>query len=254
MTTFRNRQPEGIPTGGQFATMTKSEADVSLAAGTNTLTIDEDCSTEAVQALADAGLKGRIEPYRGDDEDMPEGMVVYSSPAGHEIGISGLGGEEVEIRIMTDDEYRSLRMSHTGNPSAEEVVKAIEVAAWTEDVTDSFSVGFTDGENEIRETYFDRNTETGDFVAGMTLSDQDGNWLTVDHNYTTGETTATPESGPGTHPLPPVDLDAVMSDMTGTDASGNSQAVAAAAFGRIRNRLEDEPFYNKLAQAQLPSQ
>lgn len=254
MTTFRNRQPEGIPTGGQFATMTKSESDVSIASGGTSLSIDEGCNTEAVRALADAGLKGRFQPYRGDDPDVAEGSVTYNSPEGHEMVISGLGSAEVQIRTGNPDDNSGLTMSHGNNPSAEEIKKGIDVAAWMEDTNEAFGVSFTDGENEIRETYFDRNIETGDMVAGMTVSDSEGNWHTVDHNFTTGQTTATPESGPGSHPLPEADLDAIMSDLTGTDASGNSQAVAAAAFGKIRNRVQDSPFYNTLANAQIPQQ
>ncbi|MCC3299313.1 hypothetical protein [Arthrobacter caoxuetaonis] len=253
MTTFRNRQPEGTPAGGQFASTPKSESDVALAAGTGTggLDIDYDCNTEEVRALARAGLQGRITPYNGTDEDIPAGAVIYTSHEGHELAISGLGGEEVEVRVVTDDEHRSFRMTHGGYPRAEEVVTGIEFAAWREDVTDAFSVGFTDGQNEVRETYFDRNIETGEFFAGMTLSDQEGNWFTVEHDYGTGETSATPESGPGAE-MPKIDLDAVMSDLTGSDASGNAQTVAAAAFAKIRNRVEGYPFYNKLAAAQIP--
>lgn len=252
MTTFRNRQPEGTPAGGQFAPTLKSESSVALTAGAGSggLAIDYDCNTEEVRALGRAGLQGRISLYTGDDEDTPEGTVLYHSPEGRELAISGLGSEKVEIRVVSDYEYHSFRTTHGGYPRAEEIVSGIEVACWREDITDAFATSFSDGENEVRDSYFDRNRDTGEFFAGMTLSDQEGNWFTVEHNYGTGETTAAAESGPDSE-LPEVNLDEVISDLTRSDVSGNAQTVAAAAFAKVRNRVEGYPYYSKLAEAPL---
>lgn len=245
MSTFRNRQPEGVPTGGQFATTTKTESDVTLTPARSGLSIDPACQGKAVQDLAAAGLKGTLAPYHGGDPDIPDGSLSYHSPEGHELAISGLGTGSTAIHMISGDPDHSFTVTRE-NATARDVVEGIEAAAWCDDLAGAFETTFDHGgENEVRDSYLSRNPETGDMVAGMTISDQDGNWFSVDHNYTTGETTAAPESAAGPGPLPDVDLDAVITDLTGKDTGGDTQGAAASAFADVMEQVRSHPKFDR---------
>ncbi|MCC3299314.1 hypothetical protein [Arthrobacter caoxuetaonis] len=250
MNTFRNRQPQGIPTGGQFAATTHSESSISLGGPPRPDLVIHDPSidSEAVQELAAAGLKGGLFPAR-ESQDLPEGSVELWTD-GARLGISGLGTDEVAVKFLSDDPNREFTMTHSNKPSTEDIMNAIEAAQWKDKLTDVFAGSFRDGEDfEVRDNYLGRNSHTGDYVAGMTVSTHTGDWFTLDHNFTTGQTTVDSESWMNEKPFPQDFVDPIISDLTGKDAYGeDAQRAAAEAFGKVKERAEQMPGYEKFSE------
>lgn len=247
MNTPRSRQPQGIPVGGQFAAHSHSEPSLSLSDPIPApLRVDPSVDSEAVRALAAEGLVGEIRPYQGDDDEIPEGSLHYRSGS-NSIVISGLGTDSLAIRNLSDDPHREFTMTREDNPGAAEIVEAVDAVKWQNNLSDAFTEGFNDGEDfEVRDTYLGKNGETGDVVAGMSISDHNGTWFTLDHNYTTGATTVDSESWMGEKPLDHLFVAPIVSDLTGKDVYGaDADNAAAAAFAKVRARAEEHLDYEK---------
>lgn len=250
MSTYRNRQPQGIPTGGQFAASMHSEPSISLGGPPEPklVILDPSIDSPAIQELADAGLRGGLYAAE-EDHDLPEGSVVLRTD-GVQVGLSGLGTDEVAVKLLSDDPGREFTMTHSNKPSTEDVMNAIGTTVWKDKLTDTFGETFQDGEDfEVRDNYLGRNSHTGDYIAGMTVSTPNGDWFSLDHNFTTGKTTVDSETWMDEKPFPQEFVDPIISDLTGKDVYGeDAQRAAAEAFGEVRARAEQMPGYDKFSE------
>ncbi|MCC3292613.1 hypothetical protein [Arthrobacter sp. zg-Y1110] len=222
-----SRHPRGVPAGGRFAVPTFTEAKLFLDTPDTRLVNTTLRYSDEIKDLADAGLKGRVLDYQGDDVDVPDDAVIYESEDSHQLVLSGIGTEEFTVHYLAEGDDAAFRITHNEAVTAPEAVDSIEAAMWQVDIRGAFSKVFDGDEYEIRNTDL-RRGGGGNTGASLILSDSENNWISLDHDYATGETSATPEGGPLEDPLDDRALDKVIKDLVGREG----QAAAAEAFGK----------------------
>lgn len=225
-----NRQPEGIPAGGQFAASLHAEPEVALGESSANTRLDAVAAFE----LGKAGLQGELTPYTGSDPDAGEDAMTYVSPLGRELVISGAGTQNCMVHHFDPSGENTFHIGDIDGRNPSETVEALNSAVWDLEVRDAFDMGFRDGEvYEIRDTELGR-TKDGDSYALMSLSDDEGNWSTVHHNYGTGITTIADDSSTLTGMAESITMDAIVTDMAEEPTDGNLPVAMARAFERIR--------------------
>lgn len=103
-----NRQPEGIPAGGQFAPETHAEPNVGLSSAVTAVSWDapEDESRylEAVDFMRGAGIEGAVEPFytRYRTVDGTDGLILQAD--GRNMTVHHAGTMHPQISYGDDDE------------------------------------------------------------------------------------------------------------------------------------------------------
>ncbi|MGK3708641.1 hypothetical protein [Arthrobacter sp. IK3] len=229
-TQHMNRQPQGIPAGGQFAATPHSENDsVTLPAPAQPA-----FPAAAAFELGKAGLQGELSQYTGGNPDAPEGAMAYVSPAGHELVLSGVGTDTLMIQHFDPTEENTFTTERSGCKDPAKAVAAIEDVLWDLEAQDSFSAGFADGDvYEIREVELGRDAD-GTNRAMIIVRDEDDNELTVSHNYDTGTTTFTSDYGDLDGLAEEAALDSIVVDMAEEVEGGDNNLAIRRAFERVR--------------------
>ncbi|MFF2678057.1 hypothetical protein ACFVRT_15910 [Arthrobacter koreensis] len=235
-TPHRNRQPAGIPVGGQFATTAHAEpAGVHMNDQSGSIPASAPGAWAAAFGLGQAGLQGDVTLYTGGNPDAAEGALAYVSPRGHELVISGAGTDNLTIHHFDPTEENTFTTERTGCEDPAKAVEAIEDVLWDLETRDVFTAGFYDGEVfETREVELGR-TGDGTSCASMTVRDEGDNELYVSHDYDTGKTTLSSERGELSGLAQEAALDALIVDMAEESEDGNNEVAAARAFERIRS-------------------
>ncbi|MCC3292615.1 hypothetical protein [Arthrobacter sp. zg-Y1110] len=234
-TPHMNRQPQGIPVGGQFAATAHAEPARVTLYGDLSGSITPAGAWVAAFNLGKTGLEGDFTPYTGGNPDAPEGSLNYVSPSGHELVLSGVGTEDFQIHHFDPSEENTFTIGAGDGRNPVKAAKDIQDALWDLEVRDAFDAGFSDGNvYEIRDTELGR-TADGENYGAMMIRDDDDNEFTVRHNYDTGETSLSiPGYGPLDGPAEGAALDSIIVDMAEEPDDGNNDVAAARAFEKIR--------------------
>lgn len=241
-----NRQPAGIPVGGQFAHTAHAEpAGVSLHDQSGSTPASAPGPWAAAFRLGQAGLEGDLTPYTGGNPDAAGGSLAYVSPRGHELVISGAGTDRLTIHHFDPTEENTFTAERTGCQDPAKAVEAIGDVLWDLETKDAFSAGFTDNGEVFEIRDIEIGNDDGAGYAAMTVRDDVDDELYIRHNYDTGETTVSSERGVLDGPAREAALDALIVDMSEESEDGDSEVAVARAFERIRSAALQLPGADK---------
>lgn len=181
-------------TGGQFAEKHQSPgANLPPAVSAAGITAAPGVPPQVAHGLAQAGLTGSLSPYQGDNPDYPDESLTYKHPeSDYELDLyrNEKGGYTVSYEDRFD-EGNNFTVT-TEDSSEEKLAGTLKDTLFELDTTDAghgaYSASGADQEEfELRETEVGVGPD-GIARSSILVSDDEGDWIHVNHDHSTGDT------------------------------------------------------------------
>lgn len=193
---------KGAGTGGQFAEKTRSKgADLPKEIAAAGITAVPGVPAEIAAGLAQAGLTGTISPYQGNNPDLPDEAFTYKHPeSDYELDFHR--NESGGYTVSYEDRFEEgNNFTVTGeDPSEEKLAETLKESLFELDVTaagyDACSASGVDQEEfELRETEVGVGKD-GVPRSSVLVNDNEGDWIHMNHDHGTAETTLSQDGVP----------------------------------------------------------
>ena len=193
---------------GEFGNKLYGEADGGtgvLGAQTAGLTISPEIDNEHVSQLAGTGLQGSIEPYRGNDPDIPGSAVVYSpAGAGYSMVLGNVGRKDFLVYDDLDTDGEAWR-TEPGICSPEKAAEAIGNLRFQREARDKLYDEFAHAENyEFRDASMWKGDDGGTY-AQVNFTDEEGENVDLTYDFRRNEFSAQDMDGQTVDPAPILD-------------------------------------------------
>ena len=177
-----------------------------LGGGIPGLTISPEIDNEHVSQLAGTGLQGSIEPYRGNDPDIPGDAVVYSpAGAGYGMVLGNLGRDDFFIYDDLDTDGEAWRTEPGGAWSKEKVARNIGSMRFQREARDKLYDEFSHAENyEFRDASMWKDDD-GDVYAQVNFTDEEGESIDLTYDFSRKEFSARDSEDQIVDPAPILD-------------------------------------------------